>query len=127
MKFFLRVYHRLAKAAHQRAIYDEGELFAVLLQEDKRDREDLCVYRMVLEIQSSYSMDSADVEGVQCQVQVTQQAGLAPLRLLNVDVAVGHSWLRCGLRTLGAIQGSPRGRRQGSEARQRWTPCTSPT
>ena len=43
VKFFLRVYHRLAKVAHQRAIYDEGELFAVLLQEDKRYREDLRV------------------------------------------------------------------------------------
>ena len=62
VKFFQRVYHRLAKVAHQRAIYDEGELFAVLLQEDKRDREDLRVYRMILEIQSTYSMDSADVE-----------------------------------------------------------------
>ena len=62
VKFFLRVYNRLAKAAHQRAIYDEGELFPVLLQEDKRDRIDLRVYRMVLEIQSTYSMDSADVE-----------------------------------------------------------------
>ena len=62
VKLFLRVYHRLAKATHQRAIYDEGELFAVLLHEDKRDREDLRVYRMVLEILSTYSMDSADVE-----------------------------------------------------------------
>ena len=62
VKFFLRVYHRLAKVGHQRAIYDEGELFAVLLQEDKRHREYLRVYRMVLEIQSTYSMDSADVE-----------------------------------------------------------------
>ena len=42
--------------------YDEGELFAVLLQEDKGNREDLRVYRMVLEIQSTYSMDSTLVE-----------------------------------------------------------------
>ena len=54
VKFFLR--------AHQRAIYDEAELFPVLLQEDKRHRKNLRVYRIVLEIQSPYCVSSADVE-----------------------------------------------------------------
>ena len=84
MNFFLQVYHLLAKAPLQWTIYDERGLFVVLLQENKRDREDLHVYHMVLEIQSTYSMDSADVERTAMapiNSKYLPKGGTAPLRL----------------------------------------------
>ena len=104
---------------HHRDIYDEGELFVVLLQEDKQDREESRVNHMVLEIQSTYIMNWLRPIGCSVPWRALSSSHATGWFRTTSSLVCGCRCQRCDLRTLGVIQGSPRGCRRDSGARQR--------